>query len=154
MTQHRHGRLPAAAGGPDPAPSWGAQRLADRADRTHARGDPSFDRTPAGRRPKSPTPGVPEPFEGEPLDPADYDPRAAAVGTPIAFPDPDEPYPTGRHALSATDGARRSRRAPSPLVRSTTTARARTARKAASRDADVASHEANLGSRPSRQYDT
>ena len=28
-----------------------------------------------------------------PVDPAEFDPRKAADWTPIAFPDPDEPYP-------------------------------------------------------------
>jgi hypothetical protein len=49
-------------------------------------------RTASGRRDKSPTPNeFSEPLS---VDPAASDPRLAPPGTPIAFPDPDEDYPT------------------------------------------------------------
>ena len=48
--------------------------------------------TPSGRLNKSPTPGV---FTDTlSVDPTASDPRKAPPGTPIAFPDPDEDYPT------------------------------------------------------------
>jgi hypothetical protein len=137
-------------------------------------GDPSFDLTPSGRRPKSPSPGVPEPraeaagagAEVDPQfskpivgDPTVWDPRHAPFpGTPIAFPDPDDQYPQEGTPYPVP---------PDPVVGTAFTQAAKALNEDGTRkdaeggpsgsgksDADVASREANLGGRPSRQYDT
>ena len=46
--------------------------------------------TASGRQAKVPEAGAASAFS---IDPAAWDPRLAPQGTPIAFPDPDEPYP-------------------------------------------------------------
>jgi len=49
--------------------------------------------TVAGARPtKNVIPGA-TPLQAD-TDPTDWDPRLAPPGTPIAFPDPEEDYPT------------------------------------------------------------
>jgi hypothetical protein len=121
--------------------------------------DPSLRTTRAGRAPKSPTPGLAaEPYN---TDPSAWDPRFASEGTPIAFPDPDEPYPqegtpypppvgtamrVGEQAARALDPATGKRLdAEGKVVEETGPRVGQTA---------AASGEANLGGKPSRQFDT
>lgn len=144
--------------------SGGAQRTGAAGDLA-PEDDPSQRLTPSGRKPKSPTPGVPSPYTFE-EDPTAWDPRLAAEGTPIAFPEPDEPYPQ--------EGTPYPPPVEPPAVMGVAAARALNADGTAKNggkksDADVASHEAggprigqsatasgeaNLGGKPSRQYDT
>jgi len=130
-----------------------------------AEGDPSFKLTPAGRRPKSPTPGIAEPrvdVDVDPQfskpavgDPTVWDPRHAPFpGTPIAFPDPDEDYPQEGIPYPVP---------PDPVVGTAFEYAAKALNPDGTRkdgeegsksDADVASRERTLGGPPTRQYDT
>lgn len=140
--------------------SGGAQRTGAAGDLSHE-DDPSHRATLSGRRAKSPTPGVPETYEDlPPVDPAAFDPRIATEGTPIAFPDPDEPYPQegtpypppvdapvrvgkrSEHSLDAETGKRLD--AEGKVVEETGPRGGQTA---------AASGEANLAGKPSRQFD-